>query len=140
MVKNAESGIGQQGVVHCWSSVSQPEMEIGWVASTLGWQRRYRHVGLQLELVGYESDWKNDLYDKDGRITIWLKVSRVEGDYNDFTYVGTRLAGTRIGDKTASLNKEAEFFEIHVIRSIVSRREREVVTATWKRIAKPTKA
>jgi hypothetical protein len=139
MVKNAISGVGQQGVVHCWSSVSQPEMEIGWVAAQMGWQR-HGHVGFQLELVGFKSPWTNRLSDKDDRITIWLKVLYVEGNFDDFRYTGWRVPGTRPGDKTASLNQEPEWFEIRVTRSRASRRDREVVTATWKRIAKPTKA
>jgi hypothetical protein len=129
----------QQGQVQCWSAVSQPEMDIGWVAAQMGWQRS-GHVGLQLELIGYTSAWKNDLYDKDNRITIWLKVSHVEGNYREFTYVGWRVPGTRIGDKTASLHKEAEWFEIHVTRTTTSRRESERAVATWKRIEKPKKA
>lgn len=136
MVNNAKNFSQQQGIVNCPISENQPEMQIGQVASQMAW-RRSGHVGLGLELVGYTSQWRNDLYDKYNRITIRLQVLRVEGCYADFTYSGWRVAGPRIGDGLASVDQEPEWFEIRVLRSPVTPKGRGVVTATWKRIAQP---
>ncbi len=126
----------QQGAIWCWSFASQPEMQIGYVASQMHWQAS-RHVGLELVFFGYDGSWTSKLYDTKERTTVYLYVFRIEGNANDFTYIAWRVPGRRMGDRSAAQNQEPEWFEIHVVRS--SRKDAQV-TATWKRIPEPHKA
>ncbi|MDB5180968.1 MAG: hypothetical protein JWO54_731 [Candidatus Saccharibacteria bacterium] len=127
----------QYGVVEHWHPSTHPETDMASIAAEIASQKRQSQRGVRLQLVGYLSDWRNGLHDKNNRVTVWLRLASVEGSYKDFIYVGWRIAGTRPGDKTASLHKEVEWFEIHVTRSEPSSRSKEEVSVTWKRIATP---
>jgi len=137
MVSNAQAVALQQGDVFCWVLVEQTAMDFAWVTRHLGTQRPDTSE-VRLQLIGYDSQWKNRLYDKANKIAVCLKVVNVKGDRQDFTYTALRIVGSSLGDKSAAQGREPEWFEIRVRHLVVtSQPQKERIAATWKRVPQP---
>jgi len=137
MVSSMQAVALQQGSVFCWVLVEAREMNLDWITQQLG-TKCSEPGGVRLQLVGYDSQWKNKLYDKNNKIAVCLDILKVQGSRQDFTYTGVRIAGWSEHDKRAARGQEPEWFEIHVTRStVLNQPKRERIAATWKRIAQP---
>lgn len=120
--------VGSTGVVRV-SNPNQPEATFSEVEEQ---KRSRRRRTLQLNLADYRSPWANKRYDRQGQVSVWLRVQEVKGTERDFRYVGSRTVGNRAGDKEAALGQKPEWFEIHVVRTMNASGKTTSVVMTWK--------